>query len=163
MWLSDRRKFLLLGLAMLSGCGYRPVYGPGGVGNMLRGQVLARAPADDREFVLVHQLEQRFGRTRNARYGLDYRLELREAGLAITPAQETTRFHVLGKAGFVLHDRTTGSRLASGTVDSFTSYSATGTTVNTQAARDDAYRRLMVILADKIVSHLFALSPEVLK
>jgi LPS-assembly lipoprotein len=39
-------------------------------------------------------------------------------------------------------------------VDSFTSYSATGSTVAGLTAKEDAGRRLMVILADQIVARL---------
>ena len=46
--------------------------------------------------------------------------------------------------------------LLSGNVDSFTGYSATGTTVATRAAERDAYERLMTILADQIVTRLEA-------
>ena len=41
-----------------------------------------------------------------------------------------------------------------GRTDSFTSYSATGSTAATQAAERDARRRLMVILADRVIDRL---------
>ena len=47
-----------------------------------------------------------------------------------------------------------GSEVASGSERSFTSYSATSTTVATSFAQRDARRRLMVILADRIVTDL---------
>jgi LPS-assembly lipoprotein len=53
-----------------------------------------------------------------------------------------------------LKDSATGSVLRSDTVDSFVSYSATGTTVATLAAQRDAQTRLMTILADLIVQQL---------
>ncbi|MBL3565900.1 hypothetical protein JMM59_12930, partial [Rhodovulum sulfidophilum] len=49
-----------------------------------------------------------------------------------------------------------GSVVQSGEVDSFTAYSATGSTVATRTAERDAYRRLMVILADEMVTRLLA-------
>jgi LPS-assembly lipoprotein len=42
----------------------------------------------------------------------------------------------------------------SGSVDNFTSYSATGTTVATLAAERDAQERLMIQLADQIFVRL---------
>ena len=57
-----------------------------------------------------------------------------------------------------LTERATGTRVAGGTVDSFTSYSATGSTVAGLAAEEDAYLRLMRLLADQIVSRLLATS-----
>jgi LPS-assembly lipoprotein len=41
-------------------------------------------------------------------------------------------------------------------VNSFTGYSATGTTVSAQAARQDAEKRLMVILGDLLIDKLIA-------
>jgi LPS-assembly lipoprotein len=41
-------------------------------------------------------------------------------------------------------------------VDNFTGYSATGTTVATQASKQDAEKRLMVILAEQIITRLYA-------
>ena len=49
--------------------------------------------------------------------------------------------------------------VTSGTVDSFTGYSATGSTVATRAARADAEERLTTILADQIVTRLIAAAP----
>ncbi|HCQ58330.1 MAG TPA: hypothetical protein DIU10_10575, partial [Sulfitobacter sp.] len=49
-----------------------------------------------------------------------------------------------------------GQIVTSGKVESFTGYSATGTTVATRAAELDAQERLMVILADLVVSRLYA-------
>ena len=158
MWSYSRRSFIL-SLSALSGCGFRPVYGPSAAATALRGRIRVREPKDADEFFLLHRLEERFGRPEGARYRLDYKLETRERGLAITPAQETTRFHVLGRADFTLVDTASGKAVTSGSVDGFTGYSAIGTTISTKAAREDAYRRLMVILADKITSRLLATPP----
>ena len=46
--------------------------------------------------------------------------------------------------------------MTSGTVNNFTAYSATGSTVATLAAERDALERLMVILGDQITTRLFA-------
>ena len=46
--------------------------------------------------------------------------------------------------------------MTSGTVQSFTSYSATGSTIATLAAQRDARARLMQILADQIAQRLAA-------
>jgi LPS-assembly lipoprotein len=41
-------------------------------------------------------------------------------------------------------------------VNSFTSSSAAGSTISSQATREDAQERLMIILADKLIDHLIA-------
>ncbi len=52
-----------------------------------------------------------------------------------------------------------GRVAAKGRVESFTSYSATGSTVATLAAETDAATRLMQILADQIATRLIAAAP----
>ena len=52
-----------------------------------------------------------------------------------------------------------GAVVTQGNVGGFTGYSATGSTVATTAARTDAQDRLMVILADQIVTRLIAAAP----
>ncbi len=147
--------FLGLG-ATLGACGFTPVYGPGGVARDLRGQI-AVAPPDDRNgFELVRRLEERLGQPAGGRYRLDYTLETREEGSGYTIDAETARSRVFGTLGFTLTDEATGERVQAGSVGSFVSYSLEGTTVAAASSRTDAYRRLMVALADLVVSRLIA-------
>ncbi len=68
----------------------------------------------------------------------------------------TRRFDLKGTVDYALRDLTTGQIVTSGKVENFTGYSATGTTVATLAGEQDAQVRLMTILADQIVTRLFA-------
>jgi len=151
---SFNRRILLSSLVALGACGFQPAYGPKGGAQALRGRVLFADPGNENDFALLRRLEERLGRPEAPLYRLSYRLSVTEEGLAITPAQETTRYNVLGKADFSLTEIATGRVVLSGAVDNFTSYSATGTTVSTQTAKRDSYARLMVILADRIVGRL---------
>jgi LPS-assembly lipoprotein len=154
---SDRRTLLVgLGALALSGCGFRPAFGPGGVATDLRGQVEIDPPDSLNEFDLVARLEERLGRVEAPAYRLSYRLTTRSEGLALSGARETTRYSLLGEVAFRLRDVETGAVVDSGTVMTFTSYSATGTTLATRTAERDAYQRLMVILADRLVARLVA-------
>ena len=63
---------------------------------------------------------------------------------------------VRSKVDYVLQNITTQAIVASGSVDNFTGYSATGSTVETLAAERDARERLMVILADLVTAQLYA-------
>lgn len=155
MSLSDRRIFLT-SLAALAGCGFTPVYGPGGGGLAFYGQVAITTPNDRNEFNLVRQLEQRLGRNTGGAYALSYELNLVEDELGILPDQTITRYNVSGQANFTVIRVATDEVVTSGKVQSFTSYAATGTTVSTLTAEGDAYARLMVILADQIVTRLMA-------
>jgi len=152
---SDRRLFLLgLGALGLTGaCGYDPVYGTGGTAEGLRGQVRADDPGSELDFALVERLEERLGRPGGARFRLSY-------GTATYREQPitygATRYNVIGTVSFQLRDETSGAVVQSGTLRRFTSYSTTVSTVSTLSAQRDAERRVMVILADEIVTRLLA-------
>jgi LPS-assembly lipoprotein len=155
-----RRLFLGFALATLAGaCGFAPVYGPGGAAEGLRGSLLVAAPDDRNAFVLVRHLERRLGQPQNAPYLLSYKIATTRQGVGITPAQETTRFNVLGRIEYTVTDRATMAVLSEGAVENFTGYSATGSIVATIEATRDAEERLMIILADQIVSRLIATAP----
>lgn len=158
MSLSDRRQFLLMAAAGLglAGCGFAPVYAPGGSGHALRGRVLVDAPDSRAGFQLTRALEDRLGRAADARYGLSHAIETRSESAAISSDNVTLRFNILGRVTYALRELDGGAVLTSGKVDSFTGYSASGSTVATQAAERDARARLMRILADQIVTRLVA-------
>lgn len=155
MSLSDRRVFLI-SLAALAGCGFTPVYGPGGAASSLRGNITISDPTDLNGFNLVRRLEDRLGRNDHGAYRLGFVLNLSEDELGILPDQTITRYNVLGEASFTLTHVESEEVVTSGKVRNFTSYAATGTTVSTLTAERDAYERLMVILADQIVTRLLA-------
>lgn len=154
---SDRRAFLTcLALLPLAGCGFQPAYGTGGAAEGLRGRVFVAAPSNRSEYELVARLEERLGRAEAPAFDLAYTLKTQEEGLSVTGAQETTRYNVLGTLDFRLTERATGTVSASGRLNSFTGYSATSNSVATLTGKQDAYDRLMVILADQLVTRLIA-------
>jgi LPS-assembly lipoprotein len=144
----------------LPACGFTPAYGPDGAAGRLQGTILIDEPVDRDSFLLVQHLENRLGRAATPSYGLSLALEVKPERMAIDATNITSRFNVIGKATFALRDMGDGKVLQSGTVDSFTGYSATGSTVATQAAQRDARERLMTILADQITARLIAEAGE---
>jgi len=150
----SRRAFALAGLTALAGCGFTPVYGPGGSASALAGALSVTVPATAEGTALGLRIEQRLGPATSGRYLLNVELTLSERDIATAADQTITRFNVDGAARWTLTDRTADSVVASGTERSFTGYSATGTTVATQAARRDARDRLAVILADLILARI---------
>jgi LPS-assembly lipoprotein len=152
------RRIFLLSLAALGGCGFQPAYGPTGPATALRGQIRAADPTDRYGFNLVKRLEDRLDQPDNAKYALGYTISTTSEGVAITTEEVVNRYTITGKVAFTVTDTTTDTEVYSGKVDSFTSYSATGTALNTQSAARDAYDRLMTILADQIVTQLVATS-----
>jgi LPS-assembly lipoprotein len=74
--------------------------------------------------------------------------------VGITGDGATTRYNVSGTVTWTLSRA--GERVAGGTVKNFASYSATGSTEAGLTARADAGRRLMVMLADQVVTAMIA-------
>ena len=151
----DRRSLILAPLA-LTACGFSPVYGPGGTGTALQNRIQVAAPRDRNSYLLIRRIEERLGRSDAPDYTLSLTLETREEGLGIDPDGNIDRYNLIGVVGYILTDATNGRELSSGTVNSFTGYSATASTVEALASERDARERLMVILADQIVARLLA-------
>ena len=156
MWWSRRGVLVLL--VALGGCGFTPAYGPDGAALALRGRIAVEAPATAQGYALRQRLLDRLGGP-----GADWLLALtltQEAGAsAIAPDGTTTRVRLLGGAEWRLTDGA-GALLGQGAVDAFTAYSATGSTVASRTARLDAEERLSILLADRIVTQLLALAPD---
>ena len=152
-----RRAFLAAPL-ILTACGFSPAYGPGGSAGKLTETVWVQDPTDKNAFDLVERLEERLGRPENIRYDLAYTITTESVGVGITSDNKITRYNLKGVVDYALTERATGNRVAGGRVQSFTAYSATGSTVAQLAAEEDAGLRLMRILADQIVARLIAVS-----
>ena len=153
-----KRRALLVGLLGLAGCGFTPVYGtpPEGQGNDLRGRIKVAGPSDEEGFALVKRLEDRLGLPQGADMSLLADIRITEQSVGFLPDGEISRFNVTGQVDWRLNRIGDGGQVATGRERSFTSYSATSTTVATTFAQRDARRRLMVILADRIVTDLLS-------
>lgn len=163
MWCSDRRRLLILGAAgLLAGCGFAPVYGPGGAGGAISGQVAMPVPQTRADYLLVRRLEERLGAAPAPRYRLEAPLVITRDALGTTEDARTTRYQFVGRADWRLlpvgADPDAPS-VAQGRVEGFTGYSATGSTLATSAAERDAEARLVTILADQIVDRLLLAAP----
>lgn len=156
-----RRAALLGCLLVLGACGFAPAFAPDGPTLPLREQVeVVTTDTTAFDYRLREALSWRLGRPVSPTYRLLIESEVDEVSAAITPGGSVTRFNLPGKAAFTLTDRATGEVRATGTVTSFTGYSATGTTVATRSAADDARDRLAVQLADLIVTRLIAATSD---
>ncbi|MXQ09441.1 hypothetical protein GQ651_16465 [Alphaproteobacteria bacterium GH1-50] len=153
------RRAILTGLVLLAGCGFQPAYGPGGAAEGLRGRIDVAVPSDEEGFSLVRRLEERLGRGQAAEYRLEAGIYLSEEALGFLPDGSISRYNVEGRVDWRLIRLSDGGLALSGSERSFTSYSATSTTVATIAAQRDARRRLMVSLADRITADLLARFP----
>ncbi len=143
-------------VAAMSACGFTPVYAPGGSAEGLRGAVTVAAPSDANSYELVKRLEERLGRNLSAPYALSYTITTRSEDVGVTPRQEITRTQILGAVEFTVTSVATGDVVESGSLSNFTSYSTEGSTVSTASVERDANRRLMVMLADMMVTRFTA-------
>ncbi len=155
---SFNRRFLILAAGALAGCGFEPALAPGGAGDAIRGKIRIDDPTDRNTFLFIKRFEERNGTSSGDDYVMRVTIRTRDEGGAINQAQETTRFNVIGTATFSVSASGSERVLTKGTVESFTSYSATGTTVSTMTTERDAKERLMIILADQVLARLTATS-----
>ena len=151
----DRRSVLILP-AILAACGFTPVYAPNQSGSKLQSKVLVAELEGLEGYLLVRDLERQLGRADVPDYALDLTLRTAVEGLGVTPTGNITRYSVLGSVDYRLRPIGTETPIASGQVNNFTGYSATGTTVETLAAERDARARLMAILANQITTELYS-------
>lgn len=150
----------VLAAALLAGaCGFTPVYGPGGAGTRLQGQVRVADPVTADDYVFLRRMTERLGPAESGRYELNYSLRVAVVPQAITADEVTTRFSLNGTAAYRLTDSTSGATVAQGEVSNFTSHSTVGTVVATSAAEQAARARLAVMLADQVATRLLAVAP----
>ncbi len=154
------RRTLLLSLTALAGCGFTPALAPGGSAEGLRGSIAVDAPPDRQTFLLVQHLEQRLGKPNGASYRLAADLSISERGIGRDPDYNTTRRQLTGTLTYRLYAMGSETEVASGRVSNFVGYGSTGNTVVTLSAESDARGRLMVILADQLVTRLIATAPD---
>lgn len=147
------RRAALLGLFALAGCGFTPAYAPGGAATTWQNTVVVDAPDTVLGFRMGTHLTQVLGAPTNPQYRLSVTPQSAPVSATITEEGDITRFNLTGNAAWTLTD-TTGARIDEGLAQTFTSYSATGTTVATQSAESDARDRLAVALADLIVQQI---------
>ncbi|NDR58574.1 hypothetical protein [Aliiruegeria sabulilitoris] len=158
MSLSDRRSVLiaLAATGLTAGCGFTPAYAPGGAGDRLRGQLTTNPPYDKPSYAFVDRIETRLSRNDSAPYRLTFTVTYGYDGLAVSPDDSTYRYHLTGKLDYTVVDQASQATVTSGTVRNFVAYSALGTTVATAASTTNAQERLMIILADQVVTELMA-------
>lgn len=141
-------------LVALASCGFTPAFAPGAPATALRGGIVADTPTDRLGFRFVARIEDRLGRADSPEFALGYRIDIEETAVGRAPDNTINRYTVTGTLAWSLRPATGGDPVQSGTLTSFTAYSATGTTVATSTARRDAEDRLMTILADQLVTEL---------
>ena len=149
------RRAALLGLLGAAGCGFTPVYGPSGQAAALQGQIDFETAGGPFNYRLREQFERRLGRADSPRFILKAKVDLGSIPVAIAADNTATRFNLPASAQYQLVGPD-GSILTQGTVETFTSYSATGSSVANRTAKQAAEDRLAVMVADLIIARLLA-------
>ena len=161
MLLYNRRRFgVVLAAAALAGCGFKPVYGPDGTGAALLGQLSLDPPQDRNDYLLQRRIEERLGQATAGAWRLSTQIKTDNIGLGFTTDGDITRYNINGTTDYTLRRAASSEIFRQGKIQHFTSYSATGTTVATLAAKRDAEVRLMTILADQIIDQLLIISED---
>ena len=161
MLLYNRRRFgVVLAAAALAGCGFTPVYGPDGTGAALLGQLSLDPPQDRNDYLLQRRIEERLGQATAGAWRLSTQIKTDDIGLGFTKDGDITRYNINGTTDYILRRTSSSEIFRQGKIQHFTSYSATGTTVATLAAKRDAEVRLMTILADQIIDQLLIISED---
>ncbi|CTQ49392.1 LPS assembly lipoprotein LptE [Jannaschia donghaensis] len=154
-WSDGSRRAVLTGVLLaLAGCGFTPVYGPGGRGDALRATIRPTEPDTDLTFAFVRQFEERLGRAAVPTWDLVYTIATTEEALAIDGSNNITRYNLEGTIDWTLVPAGGTQMVLSGRETTFTAYSATGSTISTLESERDAERRLAGILADRVVTRL---------
>jgi len=161
MLLYNRRRFgVVLAAAALASCGFTPVYGPDGTGAALLGQLSLDPPQDRNAYLLRRRIEERLGQATAGAWRLSTQIKTDDIGLGFTTDGDITRYNINGTTDYTLRRTGSSEIFRQGKIQHFTSYSATGTTVATLAAKRDAEVRLMTILADQIIDQLLIISED---
>lgn len=155
-YFSRRESLSMLGLSLLAGCGFAPIYAGGTPARALTGTIALGEVSDRMGFEMREQLELRLGEAQAPKYRLDVRIEVESEGLAITPDAAITRFNLSAIATYSLAPIGGGPAFLTASVRSFTAYSATASAYATRVAERDAHRRLAVSMADQIATRLAA-------
>jgi LPS-assembly lipoprotein len=149
-----------LGL-VLSGCGFRPLYGRRGSGpaalEMAAVEIgLVRDRLDQN---LRNDLIERltpFGEPAQPRYGLSIQTSQSNSALAIQSDSTITRFNVTVSAAFTLTERASGRILYRGNARAIGSYDAIRSDFATLTAEKDSARRTVREVSEDIRAQLAA-------
>jgi len=136
-------------IASLAACGFTPVYGPEAQMDQKLSNIEVAPPNNRVEYLFVRSLEERIGHNPAAENILNHDITVFEEGLEIWGA---ARSQLVGKVRYKLVSQDDGQVIATGSVETFTSY--TPTIEGFGSNQRDATKRLMQILADKITTDL---------
>lgn len=137
-------------LFSITACGFSPVFAPGSESSEYLSDITYEQPRNRLSYLLVRRMEERLGRNLQASKLLRYQFHIEEEGYKLAPG----RIQRVGKLSYQLLSKEDARVLLTGQVESFTGFTNSGTLIDSY--RRDADERLMIILADKLVTDLIA-------
>lgn len=154
--LSNRlsRRAALVAVVGLAGCGFAPAFAPGESAADWQNAIVIEAPDTVLGFRTGARLRDTFGTPISPSFKMTVSPRTAPVPATITEDGDITRLNLTGIAEWQVADQQTGVVLYEGLAQTFTSYSATGSTVATQAAESDALDRLAIALADLVTQQL---------
>lgn len=136
-------------------CGFTPVYSPNSSFQNLNNHTQIQIPNDKDSFILVEELQTKLGNQGN-KYSLTFDLTTKKNDILTSTIGRALRFNINGTVDFTLTALKNNKTIYQGQVTNFTSYSATGQTAETRFSEQEAHTRLMRILANQILTQLYA-------
>jgi LPS-assembly lipoprotein len=163
MWLFSRR-WLLMGLLLLTACGFEPIYGVDKPATKIIGKIDIEVSNGRNAFELRDRLIERLGVLESdPTYLLKYTFSIKSKNLTISKDNDVTRYTLQGETNFDLIDLASKEVIYTNSISSNTAYSATVGTYPTAVAERDANVRLSRDMADKIVTLLLISAKDWLK
>ena len=153
--------FVFLGLFVLTGCGFQPIYGDG-TNSVFETEMrhIEISPIKDRiGQQLRNELEQRItpkGRARVAKYSLKVTLNESRQGLAVKKSEIATRANLNLRASYNIVEKSSGAVIATGNSRMVTSYNILTKTFATLMAEKDARSRAVREISVDITSKIAA-------
>ena len=159
MLLFDKQKYLLAVLCsvFIASCSFEPAWiAEENKTKILWRRVHIQEPITRNEFRLNRYLASRIGHAKDAEFFLEYELSTETKRTALSFDGKAYRIRILGEVKFSLIHSEKDTILLSSSVKDSLGYSDAILAVTDQASERDAYKRLMVLLGDRIVDELLS-------
>ena len=159
MLLFNKQNYLLALLfgVFIASCAFEPAWiAEDNKIKILWQRVHIKEPITSNEFRLNRYLASRIGHAKDAEFFLEYELSTETKRTALSFDGKAYRIRILGEVKFsLLHNKKNTIVFSSSVKDSL-GYSDAILAETDQASERDAYKRLMVLLGDRIVDELLS-------
>ena len=159
MLLFNKQNYLLALLfgVLIASCDFEPAWiAKDNKIKVLWQKVNLKEPITSNEFRLNRYLASRIGDAKDAEFSLEYELFTETKRTALSFDGKAYRIRILGEIKFSLLHSEKDTVLLSSSVKDSLGYSDAILAVTDQASERDAYKRLMVLLGDRIVDELLS-------